>query len=177
MDFPQILAQRNAEFAENGFLPDLKILPSQRTLILGCVDPRVDPMDVLRLAPGEAAVIRNVGGRVNPALFETLDILQTVSRAAGEEVGPGWHLIVLHHTRCGIIGCLHHAPAMLSRYMGVTDDALEALAIADPYQSVLVDIAALKAHPSVSGDFTVTGLVYDVATGRIETVAPSQRLR
>lgn len=43
MDFLETLSRRNAEFAETGFSPDLKILPSRRTMIIGCVDPRVDP--------------------------------------------------------------------------------------------------------------------------------------
>ena len=51
MDFLQRLTQRNAAFAETGFSADLKIIPSQKTLVLGCVDPRVDPMDVLGLNP------------------------------------------------------------------------------------------------------------------------------
>lgn len=82
MDFLETLAARNAEFADHGFEPELKIMPSERTVIVGCVDPRVDPMDVLQLKPGEAVVVRNVGGRVTPALIETMAILRTVAQAA-----------------------------------------------------------------------------------------------
>ena len=177
MDFLQTLAQRNAAFAENGFDADLKIIPSRKTMIIGCVDPRVDPMDVLKLAPGEAAVIRNVGGRVNPALLETMAILRTVSRVGGSEVGEGWNLILLQHTDCGITGCLHHAPELLAKHMGVEPHELAALAVDDPYTAVAVDVAALKANPNLPGGFTVTGLVYDVASGRIETVVPAGLLR
>ncbi|MDE1181096.1 carbonic anhydrase [Paraburkholderia sp.] len=177
MDFLDTLLRRNAEFAETGFSPDLKILPSQRTMIIGCVDPRVDPMDVLKLEPGEAAVIRNVGGRVNPALLETMAILGTVSRAAGEAVGAGWNLVLLQHTDCGIAGCYHHAPALLAKHMGVADDTLDDLAITDPYRAVALDVASLKANPNLPGGFTVSGLVYDVKTGLVETVVPPARLR
>lgn len=177
MDFLQRLTQRNAAFAQSGFSAELKIIPSQRTLILGCVDPRVDPMDVLGLEPGEAAVIRNVGGRVNPALFETMAILGTVSRVGGAAVGLGWNLIVLHHTDCGIKGCYHHAPGLLAKHMGVAQTELAALEIDDPYKAVAIDVAALKANPSLPGGVTVTGLVYDVATGRMDTVVPGSLLR
>lgn len=177
MDFLQRLTERNAAFAETGFSAGLKIIPSQKTLILGCVDPRVDPMDVLGLEPGEAAVIRNVGGRVNPALFETMAILGTVSKVGGAAVGLGWNLIVLHHTDCGISGCYHHAPALLAKHMGVAETALAALEIDDPYKAVAVDVAALKANPNLPGGVTVTGLVYDVATGRVTTAVPSSLLR
>jgi carbonic anhydrase len=177
MDFLDTLARRNAEFAETGFDADLKMLPSRRTMIIGCVDPRVDPMDILKLEPGETAVIRNVGGRVNPALFETMAILGTVSRAAGEEISPGWNLIVLQHTDCGIKGCYHHAPKLLSKYMGVADDKLDDLAITDPYKAVAIDVAALKDNSNLPGAFTVTGLVYDVTTGLVETVVAPGLLR
>ncbi|MVV48674.1 carbonic anhydrase [Pseudomonas sp. PB120] len=177
MDFLQTLTQRNAAFAENGFAADLKIIPSQKTMIIGCVDPRVDPMDVLKLEPGEAAVIRNVGGRVTPDLFQTMAILGTVSRVGGAGVGEGWNLIVLHHTQCGISGCYHHAPGLLAKYMGVAEQELPALEIDNPYKSVAIDVAALKANPNLPGGLTVTGLVYDVATGLIETVVPSGLLR
>jgi carbonic anhydrase len=177
MDFLQTLLERNAAFAANGFSAELKIIPSQRALIIGCVDPRVDPVDVLGLQPGEAAVIRNVGGRVTPALFETLAILGRVSQAGGAAIGEGWHLIILQHTDCGIRGCLHHAPSLLAQYMGVAPEQLPALAIADPRQAVAIDVAALKANPQLPAGFSVSGMVYDVATGLVETVVPASRLR
>jgi carbonic anhydrase len=177
MDFLETLASRNAEFAQSGFSADLKMMPSRKTMIIGCVDPRVDPMDVLKLAPGETAVIRNVGGRVNPSLLETMALLGAVSRAAGQPVGDGWNLLLLQHTDCGINGCYHHAPKLLSKYMGVAEDKLDDLAITDPYKAVAIDVEALRANPNLPGGFTVTGLVYDVKTGRIETVVPPVTLR
>lgn len=177
MDFLETLSARNAEFASDGFNPDLKIIPSAKTMIIGCVDPRVDPMDILKLKPSEAAIIRNVGGRINPALFETMAILSTVSKAAGQEITDGWNLVVLHHTNCGIIGCYHHAPDLLAKYMGVPSEKLDTLEITDPYKAVAIDVAALRANPQIPSGFTVTGLVYDVATGTIKTVVPPGRLR
>lgn len=177
MNFLDTLEQRNAAFAASSFSPELKIIPSSKAFILGCVDPRVDPMDVLALEPGEAAIIRNVGGRVNSGLNEIMSLLNTVSRANGEPIGEGWHFIVLHHTQCGIRGCRKHAPALLADYMDVPESGLEALAIDDPYASVAVDVAALRAHPSLADALTVTGIVYDVETGLIKTVVPAGPLR
>ena len=62
MDFNDVMLERNARFAETEFAPELKMLPSTGTVVIGCVDPRVDPVNVLGLKQGEAAVIRNVGG-------------------------------------------------------------------------------------------------------------------
>lgn len=86
-----------------------------KTVVIGCVDPRVDPADVLGLKHGEAAVIRNVGGRINPATLQNMAVARSVAEAQGKEVGPGWNLIVLHHTDCGITPCLHHAPELLAK--------------------------------------------------------------
>lgn len=177
MDFIKALTERNAEYVESGFSADLKIIPSQKTMIIGCVDPRVDPMDIFKLEAGEAAIIRNVGGRVTPELFQTMGILGTVSKVGGNAIGEGWNLVVLHHTQCGITGCFRHAPHLLAQYMGVEQDKLEALAIDDPYKSVEIDVAALKANPNMPGDATVTGLVYDVTTGKVEITVPTARLR
>ena len=66
MNVIDTLTQRNEAFANSRFSAELKIMPSLKTMIIGCVDPRVDPFDIFGLAPGEAAVIRNVGGRITP---------------------------------------------------------------------------------------------------------------
>jgi carbonic anhydrase len=177
MDFHDTLVQRNAEFAATEFSADLKIIPSRLTLILGCVDPRVDPMHVLKLEPGETAIIRNVGGRVNPGLLETMAILRNVSKAGGVPMGAGWNFVVLHHTKCGITGCYHQAPDLLAKHMGVEERELDALAINNPYESVAIDVAALKANPDFPDEMTVSGLVYDVDTGLIETVVAPAPIR
>ncbi len=64
------LAKRNAGFATGGSFATLRLMPSGSLTVIGCVDPRVDPSDVLGLTLGEAAVIRNVGGRVTPATLQ-----------------------------------------------------------------------------------------------------------
>ena len=89
MDFNALMLERNAHFAETALDANLKMMPSTGTIVVGCVDPRVDPVEVLGLKPGEAAVIRNVGGRVNRPLMETLAILRFVAKAAGREGGVG----------------------------------------------------------------------------------------
>ena len=176
MDFHDIMIERNARFAETDFKRELKMLPSTGTIIVGCVDPRVDPAYVLGLEQGEAAVIRNVGGRIDKHLVETLAVLRIVAKAAGREGGVR-NLVLLHHTDCGIIGCYRHAPDLLARYLGVETAALDDLAITEPRKAVAQDVAALKAYEQLSNDVVVSGLVYDVKTGRVETVVPPAPLR
>lgn len=177
MDYLETLIERNADFAANGFAADLKMLPSKRTLIVGCVDPRVDPADVFGLETGEAVVIRNVGGRINKALLETMEILETVADVAGKSIGDGWNLVILHHTDCGIIPCYKHAPELLAKNLNVTVEELGRMEIADPHAAVRLDVAALKSNPNLPAGFMVSGIVYDVTNGTVETVVPPTRLR
>ena len=142
-----------------------------RTVIVGCVDGRVDPAEVLELEQGEAVVIRNVGGRVNAALYETLEILQVVASAAGKPLGEGWNLIVLHHTNCGIVPCFKHAPDLLAKNLSVSTSDLDHMAIADPYEAVRLDAAMLVSSDRLPAGLIVSGMVYDVATGRLSEVS------
>jgi carbonic anhydrase len=177
MTFLDTLLERNQAFAAHDFPLGLKLMPREKTLIIGCVDPRVDPVDVLGVKLGEAAVIRNVGGRVVPETLQTMAMLRALGKVMGGELGsPGWHLVVLHHTDCGITR-IAQSPEMLARYFGVAPGELDAQAIHDPRASVALDVARLKANPQLPGGFLVTGLVYDVATGKIETVVPPALLR
>ncbi|MEI9896234.1 MAG: carbonic anhydrase [Chthoniobacter sp.] len=148
MNVVETLTQRNKVFASTRFSTGLRMMPSLKTTIIGCVDPRVDPFDLFGLEPGEVAVIRNVGGRIFPSTLQTMAMLRMVAKANGADMGSGWNLIVLHHTDCGI-HCLVHSPEMLAKHFGVGPTELEPLAIADPRKSVEVDVAVLKANPQL----------------------------
>ena len=168
MEISEILIGRNAEFADQHFVAGLRMMPSLRVIVIGCVDPRVDPTAVLGTQPGEVAAIRNVGGRVTPETLMELAMLRKVTQAAGGDLGPGWELIVLHHTDCGITRLVDQ-PQMLTDYFSVDATDLPARKVSDPDQAVMVDVAALRAETRIPG-VKVSGLVYDVLTGRIRTV-------
>jgi hypothetical protein len=76
LDKIETVAQRNEAFASSRFSADLKIMASMKTMIIGCVDP----VDIFGLAPGEAAVIRNVGSRITPARLQTMAMLKITRR-------------------------------------------------------------------------------------------------
>jgi carbonic anhydrase len=177
MNLIESLLEGNAAFAATGFDADLKIMPTKKMIILGCADPRVDPADIFGLVNGDAAVIRNVGGRVGPATLETMALLRSVVQDRGGDIGAGWDFVVLHHTDCGIKNCRNRAPELLARHMGVAPDALAGLAIDDPYEAVALDVAALKANPKLPDALAITGMVYDVATGLVRVVVPSAPVR
>ena len=165
------LLERNRRFAEDGFPTGLTMMPRLRTTVIGCLDPRVDPAHLLGLEPGDAPVIRNVGGRVTPAVLEILDLLALgfAAQIGGQDK---MDLVVLQHVQCGITR-MQGAPAALAAYFGVEESELAAKAVDDPRAAVAVDVAVLAAHPGISPAYTVSGLVYDVHTGRVEVVAPA----
>src|SRR6202021_3584171 len=104
------LLERNKNFAAHQSatgtrMPSLpRALPNVRAIIIGCADMRVDPAHVLGIKPGEAVVMRNIGGRITPGLLKQLGMLGRIGEVAAAIPGGGreFHLIVLQHTNCGI---------------------------------------------------------------------------
>lgn len=166
---------RNATFAETHEVAELPLLPTGRTIILGCVDPRVDPALVIGLGLGETAVIRNIGGRVTPATLRTIALLGAIAHNTGTRPGDGWNLVLVHHTDCGITRLLD-IPDALAAELGVSPDAVDPESISDPRASLAADIAVLRANPLLPGALIVSGLLYDTTTGRLETVVAPRPL-
>lgn len=160
-------------------MPSLpRALPNVKAIIIGCADMRVDPALIFGLQPGEAVVIRNIGGRVTPGLLEQLGLLGRIGQVAGEVPGGGgeFHLVVLQHTDCGITR-LANDRAMLGRYFQVPDTEVKTRAVTDPRAAVAADVATLRDISALPDEWLLSGLVYDVATGRVETVVPPTRVR
>jgi carbonic anhydrase len=172
------LLERNQHFAAQASaagtpMPSLpQALPQTRAIIIGCADMRVDPVHVLGIQSGEAVVMRNLGGRVTPDLLQQLRLLGRIGKVAGQAPGGGgeFHLIVLHHTDCGITR-LAGDPAMLAPYFQVKESELAAKSVLDAYKSVAIDVDVLRALPPPP-NWLLSGLVYDVSTGRVKVVVP-----
>lgn len=168
LQVPDIIA-RNSEFAWQQDVSGLGMLPSGRTIVIGCVDPRVDPAIIMRLHIGEVLVIRNVGGRVTPTTLRTLAVLGAIAQTQGGRAGEGWNLIVLHHTDCGITRLVDR-PEVLAADLGIAPDDIDVDTIVDPHRSLAADIAVLQANPMLPRGIAVSGLLYDTKTGRLETI-------
>jgi carbonic anhydrase len=178
------LLRRNKGFAaqqsaEGTLMPSLpRALPNVKAVIIGCANMRVDPAHLLGTKPGEAVVLRNIGGRITPGLLEQLGLLGRIGEVAGGIPGGGgeFHVIVLHHTDCGITR-LAGDPALLTHYFQIQEGELKRKAVTDPRAAVSVDVAALRAIPALPGAWLISGLVYDVATGLVEIVVPPAPIR
>lgn len=171
------LLERNEEFART-YAPATLGLPATRTIVVTCLDHRVDPAIVLGLRLGDAPVIRNAGGRVNRAVIDDIAYLAyLVQRISGgestAELRP--EVAVIHHTQCGT-GLLadpafRHGAAEATH---VAEPVLEASIVTDPQLTVGADVERLLAAPALAGKVSVSGHVYDIATGRVTTIVDSR---
>ncbi|MGA7854020.1 MAG: carbonic anhydrase [Candidatus Acidiferrales bacterium] len=176
--------QRNKEFAvqqsaAGALMPSLpRAMPNVKAIIIGCAGMRVDPVHVLGIKPGEAVVLRNIGGRITPGLLQQLGLLGRIGEVAGEAPGGGgeFHFIVLQHTDCGILR-LAGDPAMLAPYFQVPESEVAKKTVTNPRAAIAADVAALRAIPALPGAWLLSGLMYDVATGLVEVVVPPAPIR
>ena len=174
------LLDRNRSFAEQFAAGDLKILPRMSTILLTCVDARVDPAHLFGLGLGDAVVIRNAGGRITPAVMGDLGILGVLAAAANQ---PGTspmqpELVVIHHTDCGMSRLANPAiQGQVAKRLGLSVDEVSAMAISDPATSVQDDVDRLRHTPGTPDQLVVSGFVYDVSNGTLNQVVPPAPLR
>jgi carbonic anhydrase len=179
MNIIELLSERNRQFASTEFAPLPSLMPQLKTMIIACADPRVNPTHVLGLKPGETAIIRNVGGRVTPNVLREIAMLQAIGRAeSSSSSGPSgsagpvstFNLIVLHHTDCGIAR-LEARRDLLATFFETPESTLAEKFISDPRSSVAADVALISANPLPPG-WKVSGMLYDVKNGLVETIVP-----
>ena len=165
------LVRRNADFAAGGTFAGLPFPTNQTLRVIGCVDSRVDPSHILDLKLGDAVVMRNIGGRVTPAVIRSWALLAKLGqgRPSGQPGGSPPHMVVLHHTDCGI-KTLADYPERLAEYFEIQVEQLDAKAVRDPHAAVRIDVDIVRR--TLPAGLVVSGLVYNVDTGLVEVVVP-----
>jgi carbonic anhydrase len=178
------LLDRNEQFSRT-YSPITRVLPTLEVVVLTCIDHRVDPAIVLGLELGDAPVIRNAGGRVTQAVIDDITYLSYLAEQllggslaefgradASDEL---FEVAVIHHTQCGTSFLADHAfRHQTAEATGLAEVALEALAVADPQATVVTDVERLLSSPLLSPKVSVSGHVYDIATGRVTTTLDPQ---
>ena len=90
--------------------------------------------------------------------------------------GPLFEVAVIHHTQCGT-GALAN-DTFRRRYaerIGADETSLREHAVLDPVATVTRDVEHLRSAHPISPRITMSGHVYDVVTGLVETVLPARR--
>ena len=172
------LLERNEQFAR-AYTPAPLGPPTAQVLVVTCLDHRVDPAIVLGLRLGEAPVIRNAGGRVTEPVIEDISYLAFLAEQLfADQIAPDrlFEVAVIHHTQCGTSllgdpGFRHQA----AEATGQSEAALEAAAVVDPHVTVKADVERLLTSPKLSPKVSVSGHVYDIATGRVTTTVDARR--
>ncbi len=168
------LADRNRSFAERaGHRALTSVMPKVPVFVVTCLDPRTDPASFLGVAPGDAPVIRNAGGRVTDEVINDVAFIAYMAEAlgAGGSDGPTLEVAIVHHTKCGT-GFLADPGfrATFAARSGLDDRALEAEAVIDPEATVRTDVDRLVTSPKLTSSVVVSGHVYDLDTGLVTTV-------
>jgi carbonic anhydrase len=182
----EVLAANEDYAASFGPKADLALLPARHFAILTCMDARLDPAKYAGLSEGDAHVIRNAGGRASDDAIRSLVISYKLLGTAQ------W--FVIHHTNCGmefftddvIRGLL--ANSLETAALGpdgfydvgsgpgsAEANYIDWLTISDNAQSVVEDVARIRAHPLVPGGIPIYGYIYDVTSGRLIEVSEATK--
>jgi carbonic anhydrase len=168
--------ERNHAFAAAGGHEGAVVFPALRLFVITCLDPRVDPAHFLGLGLSDAIVVRNVGGRVTPEVINDIAFISQITESVLPD-GPLFEVAVIHHTQCGT-GALAD-DAFRRRYaqrIGTDEQTLRDHAVLDPRATVTADVERLRAAPEISARVPVSGHVYDVVSGLVETVVAESAL-
>ena len=166
----EAVLERNRAFAAAGGHRGAVVFPNLSLFVITCLDPRVDPAHFLGLGLSDAMVVRNVGGRVTPEVINDVAFIGQLAENILPE-GQLFEVAVIHHNQCGT-GALADG-TFRRRYaerIRAEESTLREHAVLDPAATVTRDVERLRSSPAISPRVTVSGHVYDVTTGLVQTV-------
>lgn len=165
------IVSRNEEFAESYDRSQLSNRPELMTVIVTCVDARVDPAHFAGLELGDAMVIRALGGRITDPVGRQVATLSELVRVVTGE--PLLEIVLVHHTACGTARFADPRIAeLIAAGLGVEPSYISSLAVTDPFETVKADLAKLASIKGIPSAMVASGYVYDIATGLLEEVVP-----
>jgi carbonic anhydrase len=152
----------NEAYAETFTKGSLPMPPAKQIAIVACMDARLETGVLLRLAEGDAHVIRNAGGVVTDDVIRSLTISQ---RLLGTR-----EIMLIHHTDCGMLTFKDdELKQQILDETGIKPQfAMEAFNDVDA--DVRQSIARVKANPYIPHREQVRGFVYEVKSGQLREV-------
>ena len=152
----------NARYAGQFDRSSLPLPPGRKLAVLACMDARLTVEDALGLRTGDAHIIRNAGGLATDDAIRSLVISQHL--LGTEEV------IVVEHTGCGML-TFEDGPVrdQIADATGQTVD-LPLHPFSNLEANLRAQVERIRSHPWVK-DVPVSGLVYEVETGRLRQIA------
>jgi carbonic anhydrase len=174
-DSIETVLARNRAFAAAGGHQGAVVFPNLRLFVITCLDPRVEPAHFLALELSDAMVVRNVGGRVTPEVIRDVAFIGQLAENVVPD-GPLFEVAVIHHTQCGTAALADDTFRRLyAERVGADESTLRDRAILDPADSVARDVELLRSSSAISSRVAVSGYVYDVVTGLVQTIGSTAR--
>ncbi|HET6953012.1 MAG TPA: carbonic anhydrase [Acidimicrobiales bacterium] len=155
------LIDANHRYADDFDLAGLPAKAARQLAVVTCIDSRIEPLAMLGLAPGDAKILRNAGGRVTDDVLRTLAIataMLSVSRIA-----------VIHHTACAMMTTEAELGGAIAAATGGDATGWDWGTIGDADTDLAADVARIRACPLIVAA-AVVGWRYDIATGRLAEV-------
>ena len=138
------------------------VAPALHTVVLTCMDSRIDVFALLGLEHGDVHVLRNAGGVVTDDVIRSLTISQ---RKLGTR-----EVLVVQHTGCGLATFTDDAfSEELALDVGMRPE-WRTHAFADPVVNVRRDLAQLRHDPFLLAGTVVRGFVLDIERFTLEEV-------
>ncbi|PKK45846.1 hypothetical protein CI102_10461, partial [Trichoderma harzianum] len=135
------------------------------TASVTCLDQRVHAEEFCGISTGDLPVVRCAGGRARLAISD-IAILNTL-------IGIN-EIILIHHTDCGLT---HRSTDYMREKIEAISPLeaqkmdLEDLGIIDFEASINNDVSWLRNHPLIKKETKITGLLYDIDTGKLTKIA------
>ena len=168
------LYERNRSFAETFDRGDLPIKPNIMTIVLTCVDARVDPSHFAGLGLGDALVMRNVGARATDTAMLEVSMLWQLMKLGSGGAEPPLGLAIIHHNDCGMARFVLPPVAEAISAVYGTEQIVETYGIRDERASVVEDVERARSATHTPPGLTISGHLYDITTGLLEEiVAPT----
>jgi carbonic anhydrase len=169
--------ERNRTFAAAGGHEGAVVFPNLRLFVITCLDPRIDPAYVLGLNLSDAMVVRNVGGRVTQEVIDDVAFIGQLAEMMLPD-GPLFEVAVIHHTQCGAAALADDSFRLrYAERIGAEESGLREHAVIDPTATVTHDVERLRSAGAISSRVTVSGHVYDVVDGLVQTVVAAEPSR
>jgi carbonic anhydrase len=131
--------------------------------IITCMDSRISPLTLMGMKAGDAKILRNAGARVTDDVLRTL-VLATYLLGVKR-------VLVMPHTECRMTSpddsSIHDT---IAEKHGVNTRSIEFRTTPDVRESLAHDVERIRAYPLLPASLEVGGAVYDVRTGRLDTV-------
>jgi carbonic anhydrase len=160
--FDDLLAA-NADYAATFDLAGFDGVAHAGVAIVTCMDSRIDPIRMIGLAPGDAKVLRNPGGRVTDQAMVALIL--------GVHLLGVDRILIVPHTGCAMATTESALRARVREVCGPEGDLPPLGAVEDQEAALRADVDRVRTHALIPDSVAIGGFMYDVDTGQLRQLA------